>query len=207
MGFTGNMARGQAAVAPLLQRLALPATLLSPLLAHASDVSAAAERLGLVSPRDAGVVIERHTADSLLFAIARAPVPGERWVDVGSGAGFPGLVLACCYPETAFTLVEPLRRRAGFLDLEIASLGLQNAEVRADRVEDLEPLYDVAVARALADPAEATARLLRCVQPGGVALVAAGHGAIAPQGASIVRVEHPGYVDSPGVLFMMSREA
>jgi 16S rRNA (guanine527-N7)-methyltransferase len=207
MGFTGNLARGQAAVAPLLQRLALPATLLSPLLAHASDVSSSAERLGLVSSGDAGIVVERHTADSLLFAVARPPMPGERWVDAGSGAGFPGLVLACCYPRTAFTLVEPLRKRAGFLELEIASLGLQNAEVRAERLENLEPIYDVAVARALADPSEALARLLACVTPGGSVLVAAGPGAIPPEGASIVRVENPGSVDSPGVLFMMSREA
>lgn len=206
MGFSGNLTRGQTAISPLLERLGLPATLLSPLLAHAADVSASAARLGLVSPEDAGSVIERHTADSLLFALARPPAPGERWVDVGSGAGFPGVVLAVCYPNTSFALVEPLRKRAGFLELEVATLGTQNAEVLTLRSQALEPTYDVAVARALAPPEETLRRLLACLRPGGVALAAAGPGAGIPPGATLVRPANSDAVDSPGLLFMMSRD-
>lgn len=207
MGFPGNRVRGQAVVGPLLERLGLPATLLSPLLAHAAAVAASAERLGLVSPRDVGSVVERHTADSLLFALARPPLPGERWVDLGSGAGFPGLVLAVCYPSTSFTLVEPLRKRAGFLELEGASLGAQNVEVLAVRSEALEPAYDVAVARAFARPAEALQRLLTCLRAEGEAILAVGPDAAVPDGARAVRPGYSASVDSPGVLFMMTRDA
>ncbi|MGH2726026.1 MAG: RsmG family class I SAM-dependent methyltransferase, partial [Actinomycetota bacterium] len=92
MGFTGNITRDRSILAGLLQRLGLPLSLASPLLGHAGAVREAADRLGLVAPGDRGSIVQRHTADSLLFALARPPGPGERWADVGSGAGFPGLV-------------------------------------------------------------------------------------------------------------------
>ena len=112
------------AISALLRELALPSNLLSQLLAHAAAVAGDADRLGLVSIADSEHVLARHTADSLLFALARAPQAGERWIDVGSGAGFPGLVLGCAYPQTDFVLSEPQQRRAGFLDLQITRLGL-----------------------------------------------------------------------------------
>src|SRR2546421_11488732 len=82
----------------LLRALELPQSLLSLLLAHAEAVRTDADRLGLVSRSDVDHIVARHTADSLLFALVRRPGPAERRVDVGSGAGFPGLVLACALP-------------------------------------------------------------------------------------------------------------
>src|SRR6266542_2898608 len=127
-GSTSKHAVGEqvAALAALLRELSLSPSLLSPLLAHARAVSDNADRLGLVSERDIETIVARHSADSLLFALARPPAPDDEWVDVGSGAGFPGLVLALCYPDTKFTLLEPQSRRAGFLELQITDLGLAN---------------------------------------------------------------------------------
>lgn len=192
-------------VASLLRRLGLPEGLLSPLLAHAREVRDQSDRLGLVSAGDRNCIVSRHTTDSLLFALARAPVEGERWVDAGSGAGFPGMVLACCYPGTQFTLAEPKRRRAGFLDLQAAGLGLGNVSVEVRPVESLKPGFDVAVARAMTSPEETLSALLGAVRPGGLALAAVGPRADTPAGATRVQIEGIDQVDSPGLLFMIAR--
>ncbi|MGH2811023.1 MAG: 16S rRNA (guanine(527)-N(7))-methyltransferase RsmG [Actinomycetota bacterium] len=167
-----------------------------------------ADRLGLVAPGED--VVRRHTADSLLFALVRAPQPGERWIDVGSGAGFPGLVLAGCYPDTLFTLLEPLKRRAGFLELQIADLGLANALVEARRLDEVEEgTYEVAVARALEEPGRALKSMVRVVSDAGMACVAVGAGVIAPSDPDVreVLLGDFGDVDSPGRFLMMSRGA
>lgn len=207
MGFTGNITRDRNVLASLLQRLGLPISLASLLLAHAAAVGKAADRLGLVGSADQDSIVPRHTADSLLFALARHPWPGERWADVGSGAGFPGLVLAICYPATAFTLIEPISRRAGFLDLQVTALGLSNTVVEARRLDEVQGTFDVVVARALEDPGKAMLTLQSVVGPGGSVIVAAGPATPQPDAATVVRVEDLGDVDSPGVLFMMTRGA
>jgi 16S rRNA (guanine527-N7)-methyltransferase len=207
MSFTRNIARDRGVLGTLLQRLGLPLNLASPLMGHAAAVAGSSERLGLVAPGDRGSLLARHTAASLLFALARAPEAGEAWVDVGSGAGFPGLVLACCYPETRFALIEPNERRAGFLELQMASLGLANVDVLARRLEEVQGAFDIAVTRAFQAPALALHSLIPLVKPGGKAIVAAGPHEAVPDGATVVRLEDLGDVDSPGVLFMMSREA
>jgi chromosome partitioning protein len=170
-------------VAAILHELGAPDLALSLLLAHIEAVRSEGARLGLVAPGDLERLITRHLADSLLFALVRAPRPGESWVDVGSGAGFPGLPLACCYAETSFVLAEPLRRRAGFLDVQVATLGLTNVTVDQRRAEDLPKDFDVAVARALASPEEALSQLGDLVRPGGLAIVAAGSSGSRPQNA------------------------
>jgi 16S rRNA (guanine527-N7)-methyltransferase len=194
---------GIAALSALLRELALPENLLSPLLAHASAVAVDSDRLGLVSERTLADVVTRHTADSLLFALARRPEQDESWVDVGSGAGFPGLVLACCFADARFTLIEPQRRRAGFLEVQLLQLGLDNAEVLAARASDLDAEYDVATARALAEPAIALEALRSLVRPEGTVLLAVGDQAVAPQDVDDLDVSRPG-VDSPGRLFMIA---
>jgi 16S rRNA (guanine527-N7)-methyltransferase len=184
-------------IAAILHELGAPDSALSLLLAHVEAVRADAIRLGLVSPGDLDQLISRHLGDSLLFALVKAPKPDEKWVDVGSGAGFPGLPLACCYPETSFVLAEPLRRRAGFLDVQVATLGLTNVTVDPRRAEELPSLFDVAVSRALASPPQALTKLSALVRPGGLAIVAAGSTATPPSGSREVVVSRAG-VATPG---------
>lgn len=194
-----------ATVARLLRELHLPQTLLSLLLAHAEAVRADADRLGLVAARDEDSILVRHTADSLLFALVRAPEPGESWADLGSGAGFPGFVLACCYPAASFTLVEPQQRRGAFLELQRATLGLENVDIAIRRADSIAPgRFDVVVARALAEPALAMEAMRRLAKPNGTMVVAAGSQPPVPPGADEIDVSRPG-VDSPGRLFMMTQ--
>jgi 16S rRNA (guanine527-N7)-methyltransferase len=122
--------------------------------------------LGLVSERDAAVLHERHVLDSLRAATVFRP-DDNRALDLGSGAGFPGIVLAVALPRCHFVLVEPRRKRAGFLELAKERLELSNVEVAIARVEDLRVVADVATARAFAPPAKAWAVGHRLLRPGG----------------------------------------
>ena len=71
-------------------------------------------------------------------------------LDIGTGAGFPGLILAMALPNTQVTLVEPLSKRASFLQFIKASLKLDNVEVVRKRAEDLEPkVFDLITSRAV----------------------------------------------------------
>jgi len=207
VGFARNIEGDRATLGPLINLLGLPGTVLSLVLAHAAAVVRANARLGLISPSDAEHVVSRHSADSLMFAVLRQPRPGERWLDVGSGAGFPGMALACCFPRSSFTLLEPLKRRAGFLELTAADLGLSNVTVDARRIEELPAMaFEVAVARALSSPDQALRAMIAKVVPGGAAIVAVGPDAAGTPDGAIVGVEVPGDVDSPGLFSMMTRE-
>jgi 16S rRNA (guanine527-N7)-methyltransferase len=107
---------------------------------------------GLVGPREAPRVWDRHL---LNCGVLSEMVPlGASVLDVGSGAGLPGIVLAVARPDLTVTLVEPLARRAAFLSEAVTTLGLGAAVtvVRA-RAEDLAggtPTADVVTARAVA---------------------------------------------------------
>jgi len=83
-------------------------------------------------------------------------------MDIGTGAGFPGMILAFALPQTHFTLVEPLAKRASFLQFVKASLSLTNVDIKAVRVEQLEPAsYDFITSRAVTD----TKMLLKLSEP------------------------------------------
>lgn len=83
-------------------------------------------------------------------------------MDIGTGAGFPGMILAMGMPNTHFTLVEPLAKRASFLQFVKADLGLKNVDVKALRVEQLPPMvYDLITSRAVTD----TKMLLKLSEP------------------------------------------
>lgn len=88
--------------------------------------------------------------------------PVTKAMDIGTGAGFPGMVLAIAMPNTRFTLVEPLAKRSSFLQFVKADLGLENVEVKGVRVEQLESSpYDLITSRAVTD----TGMLLKLSEP------------------------------------------
>jgi len=73
-------------------------------------------------------------------------------LDIGTGAGFPGLILAMGLPETEVTLVEPLAKRASFLQFIKADLNLENVRVIKKRVEEMQSeIFDVVTSRAVTD--------------------------------------------------------
>ncbi|MGE3073309.1 MAG: 16S rRNA (guanine(527)-N(7))-methyltransferase RsmG [Dehalococcoidia bacterium] len=145
----------------LFPMLPEPARWLPLLRRHLELIVAAEEhtRVTSVAPADA---IQRHYAESLetwrIAVEASGSMPATA-VDVGSGGGFPGLVMACITPGTTFHLVEPLQKRARLLEAMASDLGLSNVRVHPQRAEDAGkgPLRDAAplvTARAVAKLAE-----------------------------------------------------
>jgi 16S rRNA (guanine527-N7)-methyltransferase len=108
---------------------------------------------GLIGPREAPRIWERHLANCAVMA-EMIPL-GASVVDVGSGAGLPGIVLAVARPDLSITLVEPLARRTSFLTEAVEALGLGTAVTvirgRAEEaVGELATGADVVTARAVA---------------------------------------------------------
>lgn len=121
-------------------------------------------------PRENAVRL--HVLDSLAAApvLAAAPRGAEGpVVDLGTGAGLPGLVLAVARPETSFVLVESNRKRCSFLLEALRVLALANVRVVESAVEDLprEVLYPTVISRAFRPPAEFLQIARRLVAPGG----------------------------------------
>src|SRR5919201_3555214 len=97
----------------------------------------------------------KHFLDSLTLLLARPPAEGARLIDVGTGAGFPGIPLAIARPDLRVTLVESVGKKVRFLEEVVAALQLPGATIAHRRAEELahdaafRERYDVAVARAL----------------------------------------------------------
>lgn len=115
------------------------------------------ERYNLTAIRDSEGVRAKHFLDSLTILLAwDRTLPPERLIDVGTGAGFPGLVLKLVWPSTQVTLVESVHKKADFCRHMIDRLGLEQVTVLPERAEVVgqDPahrhMYDLAVARAVA---------------------------------------------------------
>ena len=104
---------------------------------------------GLIGPREVPRLWERHILNSV--ALADLIPQGATVLDVGSGAGLPGLPLAIARPDLQVTLLDSLLRRVTFLDETVAELALgDRVSVTRGRAEELKGSYDVVVARAVA---------------------------------------------------------
>ena len=104
---------------------------------------------GLLGSREADRLWERHILNCA--AIADLVPEGAGVIDVGSGAGLPGIPLAVLRPDISMVLLEPLLRRANFLTSVVAELDLGNrVEVVRSRAEDHHARYDIVTSRALA---------------------------------------------------------
>ncbi|TDE37003.1 16S rRNA (guanine(527)-N(7))-methyltransferase RsmG [Antarcticimicrobium sediminis] len=129
-------------------------------------------RINLVSRNSISEVWTRHIADSL--QVFRCTTPIGHWVDLGSGGGFPGLVIAILAQEMApdlrVTLVESDQRKSAFLRTAAREAGVR-CTVITERIETLEPQEaDILSARALADLETLMDYTQRHLKPGGVAL-------------------------------------
>ena len=109
------------------------------------------ERQNLVSATTLSSLWDRHILDSAQL-VRFEPHDGASWVDIGSGAGLPGIVIACLVTGP-LALIEPRRLRAQFLHKVVESLAL-NVDVIATKVERTQGEYDVITARAVAKLAE-----------------------------------------------------
>jgi 16S rRNA (guanine527-N7)-methyltransferase len=131
------------------------------------------ERYNLTAIRDLEEVRVKHFLDSLTCIQAMKDAPGKRIVDIGSGAGFPGLVLKIVYPGVQFTLVDSVGKKIDFCRHMVKTLGLEQVETLQERAENIgqslayREQYDWAVARAVADLAVLAEYLLPLVRIGG----------------------------------------
>ncbi len=137
-------------------------------------------RLNLTAAADDTAIVGLHFLDSLL-PLAVWPVPTEcRVVDVGSGAGFPGIPMKIVRPDLRLTLVEASRRRVAFLEHLQGALDLRNVEILWGRAEAIahrpehREAYGLAVERATARVDAALELCLAFVEIGGAAVLLKG---------------------------------
>jgi len=142
---------------------------------------------GLIGPREVPRLWDRHLLNSA--AIASLVPPGARVVDVGSGAGLPGIPLALARPDLTVTLLEPLARRVAFLTECVDRLGLDRVTVVRGRAEE-GPIRrelggaDVVTARAVAPLDKLAGWCLPLLRPGGLLLAMKGSTAAAELAAT-----------------------
>jgi 16S rRNA (guanine527-N7)-methyltransferase len=181
-------------------------------------VTSGVER-GLIGPREAPRIWERHV---LNCAVVAELVPdGARVVDIGSGAGLPGIPLALARPDLGIVLVEPLARRVDWLREVIADLGLA-VEVERGRAEEKAVRQrwegaDVVTARAVAPLARLAGWSLPLLRPGGLLLAVKGASAqeevdrdaaaVRKLGGGSPRVERcgAGVIDPPSTVVVVER--
>ena len=129
---------------------------------------------GLIGPNEVPRIWERHLLNSAVVA-ELVPRPCSL-VDLGSGAGLPGIVLAMLLPDSEVALLEPMLRRATFLEECVADLGLDNARVVRARAEQMagKLAVDVVTARAVAPLDRLAALAVGLLKPGGIVLAVKG---------------------------------
>lgn len=169
-------------------------------------------RMDLTAVTDADEMLDRHYVDSLLALKVPGLIPREgRMIDVGTGAGLPGIPLALACPNLRVTLMDAQQKRLTFLQAVKDALGLENVTLLHCRAEDagrnpaLREQFDLAAARAVAPLSVLAEYLLPLVRVGGRALCWKGPALLAelPQGRRAAhltggRAEEPIPCEIPG---------
>ncbi len=138
------------------------------------------QKFNLTALRDANAVRTKHFLDSFSCALVWGANPPRRLIDVGTGAGFPGVPLKILYPAMKLTLVEFVGKKAMFCEHIVRLLGLENVEVVKGRAEEVGCMrehreqYEWAVARAVAPMNVLAEYLLPLVRVGGAMLAQKG---------------------------------
>ena len=151
----------------------LSAAQLEALARYEQELLAWNERFNLTAIRTPQEVRTKHFLDSLTCLLALRDAPPERLIDIGTGAGFPGLPLKVIYPKMQLTLVESVGKKTEFCRHVVRTLGLSGVEVVQERAEVLgqaaehREKYDWAVARAVAILPVLAEYLLPLVRVGG----------------------------------------
>ncbi len=157
-------------------------TMLDQFAMYAQELQQWNSRMNLTAVRDIPGIYIRHFLDALRCALAWGSVP-DSLIDIGSGAGFPGIPLKLVYPALALTLVESVGKKATFLEHMVTRLDLDNVTILPQRVELVghnparREQYDVVTARAVAE--------VRVLLEYGLPLLRCGGYLLAPKGADV----------------------
>src|SRR5512138_1759 len=150
------------------------------LMTYEKELSEWNQKFNLTAIRDPESIRTKHFLDSFSCVLAWKASPPEHLIDVGTGAGFPGIPLKILYPALRLTLVESVGKKAMFCQHVVRVLGLEHVEVIQTRAESLgqsprhRESYDWAVARAVASLNVLSEYLLPLVKVGGTALAQKG---------------------------------
>lgn len=153
--------------------LDLPAATRTKLLRYLALIARWNQVYNLTAVREPEAMLRQHLLDCLAALPALrghlAGQPAPRVLDVGSGAGLPGVVLALCEPAWCVSCVDTVAKKASFIRQVAAELGVANLQALHARVENLsEAPYDLVVSRAFASLADFTALTATSLAPGGV---------------------------------------
>ena len=158
-----------------LEQMALPlsATVQEKLLAYVGLLAKWNRVYNLTAVRDPTEMVTRHLLDSLSVA---QHLRGSRVLDVGSGAGLPGIPLALARPEWQFVLLDSNRKKTRFITQSCIELGLANVNVESCRIEDYRPevLFDSVISRAFSELSAMLVATGRLCKPDGVMLAMKG---------------------------------
>ena len=125
-------------------------------------------RINLTAIREPKEIVQRHFGESLFAAkyLLDQHLPQDA-IDLGSGAGFPGVPFALLAPEVGVTLIESQQKKATFLKELIHALGLKNVKVFSDRAENYPDTADLVMLRAVEKFGQALRVAVRLAKPGG----------------------------------------
>lgn len=152
-----------------LHALGLDPALQAPLLTYVAELSKWNAAYNLTAVRDPAGMVTRHVLDSLAVLPAIEGIPVSRLLDVGSGAGLPGIPLALARPQWHVALLDGNGKKARFLRHAVRTLDLRNVEVFEERAEEHRPVapYDAVTSRAFSALADFMAMTLPLLAPGG----------------------------------------
>jgi 16S rRNA (guanine527-N7)-methyltransferase len=140
------------------------------------------QKFNLTAIRDSESIRTKHFLDSFSCVLAWKAFPPNQLIDIGTGAGFPGIPLKILYPNLKLTLVESVGKKAMFCQHIVRVLGLEQVDVIQSRAEELgqtsahREKYEWAVARAVANLNVLSEYLLPFVKVGGAMLAQKGEG-------------------------------
>lgn len=138
------------------------------------------QKFNLTAIRDVESIRTKHFLDSLSCVLAWKGTPPNHLIDVGTGAGFPGIPLKIIYPNMKLTLVESVGKKVSFCRHIVDALSLENVDVIQARAEDIgqearhREKYDWAVARAVANLNVLSEYLIPLIKLGGTVLAQKG---------------------------------